>query len=374
MSNSTEVVVAGHICLDLIPSFGPKSGTIKPGALIDVGTMGTYAGGVVANTGLALTRLGFEVTLIGKIGSDLFGAEIEKIIAGHLGTKKTDLVVNPDVSTSYTVIINQPGIDRTFLHHPGANDSFFAADIDDEALVGVRLFHFGYPPLMASMYSDNGAELTKLFSRVKAKGVTTSLDMARPDPQSPAGRANWKSILKKVLPYVDIFHPSVDELLYMLRPDLFENFTNAANLNPAVLDELLNVSISYGAAVVVLKLGSNGLMIRLGSKERLNSSGPAIPATFTENANTTHYSPCYEAKVIGATGAGDCTIAGFLAAALHGRNIADCINIAVGTGSCNVEKADALSGVLDWKQLNTRISNGWKKEPSTITTTGVIHN
>ena len=48
-------------------------------------------------------------------------------------------------------------MDRSFLHCPGANDTFGPEDIDVERLAGVSLFHFGYPPLMRRMYSDGGA-------------------------------------------------------------------------------------------------------------------------------------------------------------------------------------------------------------------------
>jgi sugar/nucleoside kinase (ribokinase family) len=113
-------------------------------------------------------------------------------------------------------VISPPGSDRRFLHHPGANDDFSAQDVSEEALQDAHLFHFGYPPLMANMYSNGGRQLLELFQRAKSHGLTTSLDMAYPDPESAAGRADWRAILHNVLPYVDIFVPSLEEILYML--------------------------------------------------------------------------------------------------------------------------------------------------------------
>jgi hypothetical protein len=78
------------------------------------------------------------------------------------------------------VILAPPETDRIFLHDAGANDTFAADDVDYELVSHVKLFHFGYPPLMARMYERDGDELVSLFSRVKAAGVTTSLDMAMP--------------------------------------------------------------------------------------------------------------------------------------------------------------------------------------------------
>ena len=65
------------------------------------------------------------------------------------------IVSDPEV-TSYTIVISPPGHDRSFLHCPGANETFTAADVPYEQLAGVRLFHFGYPPLMPRMYADGG--------------------------------------------------------------------------------------------------------------------------------------------------------------------------------------------------------------------------
>lgn len=83
------------------------------------------------------------------------------------------------------------------------------------------MFHFGYPPLMRRMYEDEGEQLTHMFSRVKQLGLTTSLDLAKPDPESAAGQAPWKRILQCALPHVDVFLPSVEELLYMLDRDTY---------------------------------------------------------------------------------------------------------------------------------------------------------
>ncbi|MCK4602884.1 MAG: carbohydrate kinase family protein, partial [Phycisphaerae bacterium] len=57
-----QVVVAGHICLDIIPTFSELKGDLAaafvPGNLINVGPAVTATGGAVSNTGLALHRLG----------------------------------------------------------------------------------------------------------------------------------------------------------------------------------------------------------------------------------------------------------------------------------------------------------------------------
>src|SRR5208283_199005 len=78
MSVAFEIVVAGHICLDLIPKI-PATGAAKlseivaPGKLVNIGECIFSTGGPVSNTGLALAKLGQKVTLMGKVGDDPFG-------------------------------------------------------------------------------------------------------------------------------------------------------------------------------------------------------------------------------------------------------------------------------------------------------------
>jgi sugar/nucleoside kinase (ribokinase family) len=72
------------------------------------------------------------------------------------------------------------------------------------------------------------------------------------------------------------------------------------------------------------------------------------------------YQPCFEVEAVGAIGAGDCTIAGFLTGLLKGQTLEEVAATAVGTGACNVEQADALSGIPDWLSLQKRLNSSWK--------------
>ena len=197
MSNQADIVVAGHICLDIIPRINaavPLAELLRPGALVEIGPPVVSTGGAVSNTGLALRRLGVRTRLIGTIGADLFGDAIRRVLAGHDPALADALIVCPGAQTSYTVVLNPPGVDRTFLHCPGANDEFAAGDIPYDDLGGARLFHFGYPPSMRRFHADDGSELATLFERVRARGLVTSLDMTQPDAASPAGQADWHAI------------------------------------------------------------------------------------------------------------------------------------------------------------------------------------
>ena len=203
-----KVIVAGHICLDITPVFPDKkvsgvSEMLAPGKLIEMGNADVHTGGAVANTGLALKLLGADVSLMGKTGRDAFGDMVAEILKRYGAAE--GLIRAEGESTSYSVVLAIPGIDRIFLHHPGANHTFRAADIPRERIKDAALFHFGYPPLMRSMYTDGGAELVHVLRMAREAGAATSLDLAAVDAGSEAGQADWRGILERALPYVDFF-------------------------------------------------------------------------------------------------------------------------------------------------------------------------
>jgi sugar/nucleoside kinase (ribokinase family) len=271
----------------------------------------------------------------------------------------------PDVQSSYTVVINPPDADRTFLHCPGANDSFEAEDVPDQVLDEGHLLHFGYPPIMARMYEDGGVQCEALLQRARQRGLTVSLDMARPDPASPAGRVDWRSWMERVLPLVDVFVPSIDEILFMLDRSCFDQLESggglATGLDAALLSRVAEELLGMGAAIVLLKLGDYGAYLRTtGKAERLASTGVCGPDQEDWLAREL-YAPCFKVDVAGTTGAGDCTVAGFLAGLIRRLGPEETIRAAVAVGACSVEAPDAWSGVQPWDRMAARLGAGWEQ-------------
>jgi sugar/nucleoside kinase (ribokinase family) len=377
-----NVVAAGHICLDVIPGMdhlpsGQFGHLFQPGQLISVGPATFSTGGPVSNTGLALFRLGVPTRLLAKVGTDPFG----QLVCGLVNHIHPDLVkgmvVDAQAITSYTLIVNAPGVDRIFLHCSGANDTFGPEDIDNALVAKAGLFHFGYPPIMRRMYSQGGAELAEVLRRARAVGATTSLDMAFPDPSSPGGQVNWREILKASLPLVDIFLPSIEELLFMIDRPLYERMAGngahsslLAGVQPGLLARLAGELIKLGVKVVVFKLGERGLYLRTAGRAALSQMGRAAPLDLQAWADQELWAPCYQVNVVGTTGSGDATIAGFLSALLRDFTPRQAINAAVAVGACNVEAADALSGLRSWDDTLARVRQGWARLPLEITAPG----
>ncbi len=360
MGPDLDAVVAGHICLDITPEIHSEADSLaellRPGALVTVGQATVSTGGPVSNTGFPLRRLGMRVALMGKVGDDAFGRAILERIGAEAPGAEAGMSVADGEHSSYTVVISPPGIDRIFLHCTGANDTFGPEDIDAETVARARLMHFGYPPLMARTYADNGAALCEILGTARDAGATTSLDLAWPDPAGPAAAADWPAILDAALPDVDLFTPSVEELAFMVDRPAYERLRAGADgddllaaVDADLLAGLADRCLAAGAAVVMIKCGYRGIYVRAAGADRLDRMGRARCGDPAAWAGMELFQPSYAVdRIVSATGAGDCAIAGFLAAFLRGLDLADALRTACAVGAQNLQAPDAISGVRTW--------------------------
>lgn len=363
--NIPEVVVAGLVCLDVIPSI-QEGKLLKqfflPGKLIEVGAATIATGGAVANTGVALHRLGISTSLMGKVGNDEFGRILLDSLKGVDPRLAESMIVAEGQHTSYSIVLSIPGVDRIFLHCPGANDTFTVEDIKTEQVERAKLFHFGYPPQMKRIREREGHNLARLMEKVKGLGAATSLDMAMPDPDAESGGIDWVGVLRKTLPHVDIFLPSLEEILFMLKRPYYDELQLRAGqdgmlslVGEEVIGELAEELLGMGCGMVVIKLGESGLYLQTGSKKRLLEIGAGLIGDVERWSERQLWAPCFETNVKGTTGAGDCTIAGFLAGLLKGLSPKSAMNHAVAVGAFCVEAIDATSGVVPWEQVSVRV-------------------
>jgi sugar/nucleoside kinase (ribokinase family) len=367
------IIVAGHCCLDIIPSFAATAnGELHPGKLVDVGPAVLAPGGTVSNVGLSLSRLGAPARMVGKIGDDHLGRILLTLYRERDPALADGMIVTPGEVTSYSVVISPPGSDRIFLHCSGANHTFSADDLLAQSFEGAAILHFGYPPLMRGMYRDSGADLAAIMREARRRGLFTSLDMALPDPASEAGQVDWRTLLQQVLPFVDAFLPSIEETLFMLDRAKYDALRERSGVggviegvDAALLTRLSGELLSWGARIVGLKLGDQGLYLRTAH----DASGTPLlnPADWADREMLV---PCFLASVAGTTGAGDATIAGLLTALLVGMAPEPAIRSAVAVGAYSVEQVDATSGVPRWDEAQRRLQTDWATCPVRINLEG----
>ncbi|SFN36440.1 carbohydrate kinase family protein [Mycetocola miduiensis] len=295
-----RVVIAGHICVDITPGLLATT-RIEPGRLFEVGALAMSLGGCVANTGGDLADLGLPVRVHTAVGDDELGSIVTRLIAQRPGMVGPPLVVS-GANTSYSLVLEPPGVDRTFWHHTGANDRFDGTTVP---LENCDLMHLGYPPLLPGLLVDHGAPLVALLERARAAGVTTSIDLAVVDRDSATGHLDWDTILRRMASATDVLSPSLDDLTSALGIDEPPGM--------ALVSRLADQLIAWGAAVVMLSSGSGGLFLRTGSRERLAAGGSALSGLSELWADVRlEIPPVPVPEAVTTNGAGDAATAGLL--------------------------------------------------------------
>lgn len=367
-------MVAGNAVLDITPVFPagirePFRECLIPGRLITMNGVDIHAGGACSNTGAALKFLGVHVGVVARIGRDAFG----DILSGLLDSigLHARLIRTGEKGTSYTVVLSAPGTDRIFLHDPGAGDSFEASDVGEALTEDIMLFHFGYPPLMKRMFENDGNELIKLFETVKSRGILTSLDMAMVTGDSPAAAADWQRILSRLLPFVDFFLPSLEEICFFIDPERYLSWKKR-NSGEGGIPPDLSVSgdiaplagqlISMGAGIVLIKCGEYGIYYRTAGADRVRESAGRAGWAVGEIADREGFERAYCAeRVVSANGAGDAAIAGFLAGVTEGHGFDESVSLALAAGALSVGGYDAVSGLLPIGEMLSKIRAGWPR-------------
>lgn len=291
------ISVAGHFCVDLVPQL--RTARVEPGQLIEVGPLDVRLGGCVANTGLALRDLGADVELQATVGDDPLG-ELAVNLLQQRGDVRGKVTRRQGAATSYSIVLEPGGADRTFWHHTGVNAGF-----DAEAVrVDADLVHLGYPQLLPGALVDDAAPLVGLLQRARASGATTSLDFAVVDPTSPLGTLDWPRLLERLMAVTDVVSPSVDDLRSML------GIEQAGSLELA--DDLSRLLLRLGAAVAMVTAGEHGLALRTSSAARLAAGGRVLAALGEGWAGAALTLPSTATGSVTSTGAGDAATAGLL--------------------------------------------------------------
>lgn len=374
MMKKYDAVIAGYLCVDMVPAFQNNEPTtsisslFKPGKLIEIDGMDFSLGGVVANTGMAMKKFNRKVFLNGLIGNDFIG----KIARDWLDKYKLSegIKITGATGTAFGIVIAPPGVDRIFLESPGCSKIFDIEFIDFEAISESRLFHFGYPPLLREFYLNHGEQLVALFSKVQEMGVATSLDFSLPDTQSESGKQDWPQIMQRVLPYTDIFVPSLEEVLQIMMPGEYAKILSSAgsseiiDLIPvSIIREIGRTIIDCGVKVLLIKAGHRGSYLLTGEVSSLNKkAGFNLPEEdWNRREIWCNAYPADPARIKNATGAGDTAAAAFLSAILDGRIPDEAIKLASIAGRNNLYCQDIYEEIDNWQDMENEMKSEYNE-------------
>jgi sugar/nucleoside kinase (ribokinase family) len=295
-----KISVAGLVCVDLRPELD-ESARLAPGRLIEIGPLSMQLGGMVGNTGENLLDLGVPIRLECGVGADELGQYVRDSLQAQ-GADIGGIRSVTGVGTSYSLILEPHGVDRTIWHSIGANARFDGSDVD---LDGVDILHVGYPALLPALVANDAAPLGAVLTRARAAGVTTSIDLSYVDTASAAASLDWNTILPLIAGQSDVMSPSLDDLTSALRID--EPFSIE------LVDQMLTHLLEWGVAVAAISAGDQGLFLRTANAARLRKAGRALASNGDEWADQSlHVPPAWHDVPVTTNGAGDATSAGLL--------------------------------------------------------------
>lgn len=272
-----DVTIAGELNLDLIlyglpEQLQPERELLAERMML---TLGSSSAIVAHNLAALGSRVGFQ----SRIGDDPLGQiALERLKQGGVDVSKVCRVPGP-ITTGLTVILHHDAW-RNILTYAGTIAELAWEDLDLEYLADSRHFHFSSLYLQRRLLSRVG----ELFSRLKAEGLTISLD-TNDDPDD-----RWEGGLADLLTKVDVFLPNEREACKAAGTDDLETAIG---------------KLSQLVPLVVVKLGRKGALAQRG-KERI-----VIPSK--------------PVAVIDSVGAGDSFDAGFLHQYVRGADLATCL-------------------------------------------------
>jgi len=305
-SSSSEIIcvgliVADHVCSP-IPNFPP------PGSLQTTPHMELTIGGCAANVSADLAKLGRSVSLVGRVGDDVFGRFVVDQL-GSVGVNCYDISVSESEQTATTMIVNIENEDRRFIHVVGANTELNGTEVTDAALETAKILYVGGFGLNKAL---SGERVSALFERARAHNVTTVLDVVLDDV--PACCAMLGSALKQT----DLFMPNSDEA--------------TALTNQNQMELAANEFLQAGAKTVVITRGGNGVILK-------SKDGTVIEL------------PAHNVTQLDGTGGGDAFVAGYLHGLIENKSPRDCLQFGSAMGASCVQTTGATTGVFNAEQL-----------------------
>lgn len=300
-----EVVCLGIMVADVMAKTVEK--VPEPGKLDIFDQMELHPGGCAINTSIGLSKLGIKAGVIGKVGKDIFGDFLIKILKKY-DVDTSGITYSKQRRTSFSfAMINREG-ERSFLHYTGANEDLHLEDINFELIKDSRVLHIAGFNLMPGF---DGEPVANVLKQAKEYGITTSLDTA----WNPRVK-NWKEMIKPSLSYLDIILPSIEEAR------IFSEKEKIKDVAQFFLDR--------GVKIVGLKMGKEGCYIKTEKGEF------SIPS--------------YPVKVIDTSGAGDAFAAGFLAGLIKGWDLQKTGYFANAVGALCVQAVGCTAGVKNMEE------------------------
>jgi ribokinase len=219
----------------------------------------THFGGKGANQAVAIARLGYPVQLIGRLGSDRFGEELQEGLEREgidiTGVKKVD-----GTSGMAILVVSSRG-ENCIVVTSGANATLSGDDLDEyvEQIRGAGL-------VLAQLEIPIPTVL-RLAEICDREGVPLMLDPA------PA-----QTLPVQLLPLITWFTPNETEAVF------FANSQTKRTSDSNQTVQMANVLIGTGVRNLLLKLGERGFHVATADGEFRTHAAYSVPVVDTTAA------------------------------------------------------------------------------------------
>lgn len=228
-----DVTAIGEILIDLT-----QTGVNAAG----VPQFSANPGGAPANVAVAAARLGAKSAFWGKVGDDGFGAYLRRVLKDN-GVEASGLRTGSQPTTMAVVSVDETG-ERSFRFLRGADRDICPEEVDEDAVLGTKILHFGSVSLTAGM--SRSATIFAARTAHKRGGLVSYDPNYRPVLwANQAEAAEWMTI---PLPLVDIIKLAEEELPLLTGTTDLEEGTR-------ILEE-------RGLSLIMVTLGGEGVFCR----------------------------------------------------------------------------------------------------------------
>ena len=165
MSNTFDVIALGELLID----FTENGASAQGNPLLEANP-----GGAPCNVLAMLQKLGKRTAFVGKVGRDMFGAQLREA-AESAGICMDYLLEDTHVHTTLAFVKTFPNGDRdfSFYRDPGADMMLRADELPLEAIKKARIFHFG---TLSMTHPDVRFATRKAVTVAKETGALISFD------------------------------------------------------------------------------------------------------------------------------------------------------------------------------------------------------
>lgn len=264
-------------------------------------------GGCGSNVAIGLSSLGVATALVGRIGADAVAGMITQTW-DSVGLDYRYVQYDTQLQTAVSVGLVDKNFQPRFVHTPGANSLLSADDlkVSEFAKEGVRAIHIaGYFVLPGLL----DGRLQEPLCEARSCGILTSLDVVR-SPNMAQPQFLWP-----LMPCLDIFLCNAHESWRL----------SGENDHIAAAQKLR----SYGAKIVIVKLGAEGCWI--------------------ESDDISQLVPGIHVNVVDTTGAGDAFAAGLIASLLQSSDLTSACHAANQAGARVAAEYGCISAWLNIK-------------------------